>query len=88
MPIYVYECSKCKRTIEVKQSIKDAPLTDCECGAKGSLSKVIQPTAVLFKGSGFYVTDYANKASSTAAPACSAQTDSPKCESCPNAAKH
>ncbi|MEQ1822307.1 MAG: FmdB family zinc ribbon protein [Fimbriimonadaceae bacterium] len=62
MPIYVYECRKCEKTIEVEQRIVDDPLTDCECGAKGALRRIIQPTAVMFKGSGFYVNDSAKPA--------------------------
>lgn len=44
--------------VEAVQSVADEPLTDCECGAKGTLKKVIQPTAVMFKGSGFHINDY------------------------------
>lgn len=58
MPIYVYECSKCSKLTEVVQSVSEAPLTDCECGAKGTMKRVIQPTAVMFKGSGFHINDY------------------------------
>jgi putative FmdB family regulatory protein len=60
MPTYEYECRACSQRVEVFQKITDAPLTDCEeCG--GSLRKVIFPTGIIFKGSGFYVTDYKNK---------------------------
>ena len=62
MPTYVYECKSCAKTIEVDQRITEDPLTDCDCGAKGALKRVMQPTAVMFKGSGFYVND-ANKTS-------------------------
>jgi putative FmdB family regulatory protein len=82
MPTYVYECSACQKTFEVEQRITEAPLTDCRCGAKGTLRRVIQPIAVMFKGAGFYVNDYA---SSNPASACeNATPDSPACESCPN----
>lgn len=57
MPTYVYRCNVCEETMEVDQRITEDPLTDCPCGAKGSLKRVIQPTAVMFKGSGFYVND-------------------------------
>lgn len=57
MPTYVYECKTCEKTIEVDQRITEDPLTDCDCGATGSLKRIIQPTAVMFKGSGFYVND-------------------------------
>lgn len=57
MPTYVYECKTCDKVFEVEQRITEDALTDCECGAKGSLRRLIQPTAVMFKGSGFYVND-------------------------------
>ena len=59
MPTYVYECRTCNKVFETDQRITADPLTDCDCGAKGSLRRLIQRTAVLFKGSGFYVNDAA-----------------------------
>jgi putative FmdB family regulatory protein len=59
MPIYGYRCSQCGHELEVLQSMSDAPLRVCpECG--GSLSKLLYPVGVQFKGSGFYTTDYKN----------------------------
>lgn len=58
MPIYVYECKKCHRTFETQQRMSDAPLEDCECGAQGSLRRLIQPTAIVFRGAGFHINDY------------------------------
>ena len=55
MPTYVYECRTCHESFEADQSIKDAPLTDCECG--GTVRRIIQPVGIAFKGSGFYVND-------------------------------
>jgi putative FmdB family regulatory protein len=56
MPIYEYKCSKCGKDLEVFQSFSDRPLTVCpKC--KGRLKKIINPAGVIFKGSGFYVTD-------------------------------
>lgn len=64
MPTYGYECQTCKKQIEVFQSIKDAPLAICEsCG--GALKKRIYPVGIAFKGSGFYVNDYAPKKSAS-----------------------
>lgn len=65
MPIYVYECKKCEQTFEVEQRITESALTDCSCGQAGSLRRLIQPTAVMFKGAGFHINDY----SSSSAPA-------------------
>ncbi len=60
LPVYVYRCAGCGRQIEKRQSFSDAPLTECEtCG--GRLQKVLQPTTVVFKGSGFYSTDHSSK---------------------------
>lgn len=64
MPTYEYQCSGCSHRFEVFQSIKDEPLTECPKCA-GRIKRVISPGAgVIFKGSGFYVTD--NKGSSAA----------------------
>ncbi len=56
MPIYVYRCDSCGAELERRQSFADAPLTKCE-RCHGALRKVLSPAAVIFKGSGFYVTD-------------------------------
>jgi len=61
MPIYEYECQKCKSHTEAFQKVNDKPLTKCKkCG--GRLEKMISAPAIQFKGSGWYVTDYAGKA--------------------------
>lgn len=57
MPIYEYECRKCKAHTEAFQKVTDKPLTKCpKCG--GRLEKRISAPAIQFKGSGWYVTDY------------------------------
>lgn len=58
MPTYEYECQKCGHRFEEFQSMKDAPLAKCpQC--KGKLKRLIGAGAgFLFKGSGFYTTDY------------------------------
>lgn len=62
MPTYGYECLSCDNQFEIFQSIKDDALTTCaECG--GALRKRIYPVGISFKGSGFYVNDYAAKPS-------------------------
>ena len=64
MPTYEYECTKCSHTFEAFQSINDEPLKKCpKCGK--SIRRIIFGGAgVIFKGSGFYVTDK-NKGSQT-----------------------
>ena len=74
MPTYGYECLSCDNQFEIFQSIKDDALTTCEtCG--GKLRKRIYPVGISFKGSGFYVNDYAAKprggSESSAPPAAS-----------------
>jgi putative FmdB family regulatory protein len=57
MPTYVYRCQNCETLMEAFQKITEDPLTTCDdCG--GSLRRVLQPVGIVFKGSGFYVTDY------------------------------
>jgi len=56
MPVYVYRCSTCGVTFERRQRMTESRLVDCpEC--EGHVHRVIQPVGVVFKGSGFYVTD-------------------------------
>ncbi len=60
MPLYEYRCKNCGKKIEVIQKFSDAPLTSCkECG--GELEKMMSAPAIRFKGSGWYVNDYASK---------------------------
>jgi len=63
MPIYEYQCKKCKHRFERIQKFSDPHVKKCpDCG--GSVEQVLSAPAVQFKGSGWYVTDYAKKASS------------------------
>lgn len=58
MPIYEFECRKCKAKLEVFQKMSDKPPVKCKkCG--GRLEKLVSASAIQFKGSGWYVTDYA-----------------------------
>jgi putative FmdB family regulatory protein len=64
VPTYSYTCTACNEMIEKRQSFSDPPLTTCEqCG--GALRKVIHPVGIVFKGSGWYITD--SRASSSSA---------------------
>ena len=58
MPLYEYRCSKCKDVFEVIQKFSDAPLTVHE-GCGGPVERLISAPGLHFKGSGWYVTDYA-----------------------------
>ena len=58
MPIYEYECTKCGCRFEVRQDFDDEPITQCQNnGCDGLVRRVFSPPAIIFKGSGFYVTD-------------------------------
>lgn len=60
MPIYEYKCQKCGDVFDVKQKFSDEPLkTHEECG--GEVERLISAPAIQFKGSGWYITDYARK---------------------------
>jgi putative FmdB family regulatory protein len=75
MPTYEYECAKCRKTFEIFQSMKDAPLTTCpkeQCQmrkwGKGKVSRLLGGGAgLIFKGSGFYITDYRSEGYKSAA---------------------
>jgi putative FmdB family regulatory protein len=58
MPVYVYECEVCGERFELQRHFGDPHPTTCPHGHKG-LHRVFSPPAVIFKGSGFYVTDHA-----------------------------
>jgi putative FmdB family regulatory protein len=65
MPLYEYECKKCHHRVEKIQSFSARHIKKCpDCG--GVLEQVISAPAVQFKGSGWYVTDYAKKSSAPA----------------------
>ncbi len=62
MPLYEYKCKKCGRRVEKIRKFSDPPLTICEsCG--GKLDQLLSSPAIRFKGSGWYVNDYAKKSS-------------------------
>ena len=75
MPIYEYQCRKCKVHIEVFQKLNDKPPGKCrKCG--GRLERMTSAPAVQFKGSGFYATDYATKGKKAEAAADKAEAPS------------
>ena len=77
LPLYEYKCTKCGRRFEELRRFSDPPLTVCEkCG--GTLEQLISPPAIQFKGSGWYVTDYAKKSSDRSASSDTASTTEKK----------
>src|ERR1700688_2095460 len=66
MPLHEYECKKCGHRFERIQKFSDPPVKKCpECG--GKVEQLLSAPAVQFKGSGWYVTDYARKSSGSSA---------------------
>ena len=60
MPIYEYECNRCGHRFELIQKFSDKPRKRCpEC--RGAVQRLISAPAIRFKGTGWYVTDYADK---------------------------
>jgi putative FmdB family regulatory protein len=84
MPIYLYECDSCGLRFERLQRMSEDALTECpECD--GHVHRVIQPVGVIFKGSGFYITDNRQVSSPTLTPPkdqekTKEKTDTPKAE--------
>ncbi len=75
MPLYEYECKKCRHRFEKIQKFSDPHVKKCpECG--GPIEQVISAPAVQFKGSGWYVTDYAKKSSAPSSSSNSSNGDS------------
>tara|TARA_B100000315_G_C14475629_1_gene540462 strand:- start:144 stop:416 length:273 start_codon:yes stop_codon:yes gene_type:complete len=90
MPTYDYECLKCNERFEAFQKMSDAPLKSCpKCKTTGKVKRLIGAGAgVIFKGSGFYQTDYKKSAKpevkkSEPKPECSGCSES----ACPKATK-
>lgn len=74
MPTYEYACRGCTRRFEIVQPITADPLTTCEeCG--GKLHRVLFPVGVVYKGTGFYTTDYARKNGGSSSEASESKTE-------------
>jgi putative FmdB family regulatory protein len=77
LPTYTYACRTCGVELERRQSFSDPPLTVCEsCG--GALRKLIYPVGVIFKGSGFYNTDYRKASGNGSKPDGDGTAEKPK----------
>ncbi|MBM9576992.1 zinc ribbon domain-containing protein [Leptospira sp. 201903070] len=78
MPTYDYKCKACGQTFEKFHSMKDDPIQDCPlCGKKGEVDRMISNgSGIIFKGTGFYVTDYKKSGSgeSSGSPTSSASS--------------
>jgi putative FmdB family regulatory protein len=80
MPLYEYQCEACGHRFEVIQKFSDAPVETCQrCG--GAVRKLLSSPAIQFKGSGWYITDYAKKDSGSSASGSSETKTESKTES-------
>lgn len=61
MPLYEYHCESCGHRFEVIQKFSDDPVSVCPNCGKGPVVKLLSSPAIQFKGSGWYITDYARK---------------------------
>ena len=75
MPLYEYQCQACKKRFEKIRKFSDPPLKKCDLCGKGPVTKLISAPGIQFKGSGFYITDYA-KGSSSASSSSSSSSES------------
>jgi len=94
MPTYDYECQACKHTFEKFQPITARPIRKCpKCGRLKAKRLLGMGAGVIFKGSGFYSTDYRGETykndarKDKPAETCPKADSSPACTSCPNAKK-
>lgn len=68
MPTYDYKCNKCQNTFEYFQAMSDAPLNSCPT-CEGDVRRLVSGgSGLIFKGSGFYLTDYAKQSPSKEKP--------------------
>jgi putative FmdB family regulatory protein len=85
LPLYDYQCRACQKVTEVRHGFKETFTGTCpDCGAS-DLARIFNPAPILFKGSGFYVTD-SRKPSAAATGESGSKSDAPaKTESAPKA---
>jgi putative FmdB family regulatory protein len=69
MPLYEYRCEACSHQFEKIQRFSDDPISVCPSCGQGPVVKLLSSPAIQFKGSGWYITDYAKKGGETATSA-------------------
>jgi putative FmdB family regulatory protein len=75
MPLYEYKCEACGRRFEAIRKFSDPELAECTLCGKGPVQRLMSSPAIQFKGSGWYITDYASKGKSGSDPAPSSGGD-------------
>ena len=83
MPLYEYQCDACGARFELIRKFSDPPLTTCPTCGKDQVRKLISSPAFQFKGSGWYVTDYARKSEGGGESKASASKDSAETKPAP-----
>lgn len=90
MPLYEYQCDACGQRFEVIQKFSDPPAEVCRACGGGPVKKLLSSPAIQFKGSGWYITDYARKSgeaptssSDSSKPAAAASKESSPSETAP-----
>jgi len=80
VPLYEFECKQCHHRFEKLQRLSDPQPKQCpECG--GPVSRLISPSTIQFKGSGWYATDYARKSTASSAPDSKSGAETPAADS-------
>jgi putative FmdB family regulatory protein len=74
MPIYEYECGSCQHRFDLKQGFHDKPQAECPL-CKKKARRIFHPAPIIFKGSGFYVTDHSSSNPASAKPENKTQED-------------
>ena len=80
MPLYEYECDACGERFDVIQKFSDPPPDACRKCGKGPIQRLFSSPAIQFKGSGFYITDYAQKGKSEGESKGTGKSDEGKAE--------
>lgn len=75
MPLYEYQCDACGKRFEVIQKFSDQPAETCTICGKGPVHRLLSSPAIHFKGSGWYITDYAQKGKPDSGSASAGTTD-------------
>ncbi len=81
MPVYQYQCRNCGATLEKMQSFSADPLVECPACHRPALKRVLQPAGIIFKGSGWYVTDSKKSSAATTASSSSSNGEKPESKS-------
>lgn len=81
MPLYEYQCDACGSTFEKIRKFSDPPLEVCDKCGKGPVRKLISSPAIQFKGTGWYITDYAKKSTTDSGTSKSSSEKSDKSDS-------